>query len=52
MATESPFPEVHRIIADSDVDGMCAAVVLKKAYPDAEVHLLMLPSYGLVLLMR
>ena len=38
MATESPFPEVHRIIADSDLDGMCAAVVLKKAYPDAEVH--------------
>ena len=38
MATESPFPEVNRIIADSDLDGMCAAVVLKKAYPDAEVH--------------
>ena len=38
MATESRFPEVHRIIADSDLDGMCAAVVLKKAYPDAEVH--------------
>ena len=32
------FPDVHRIIADSDLDGMCAAVVLKKAYPNAEVH--------------
>lgn len=32
------FPDVHRIIADSDLDGMCAAVVLKKVYPNAEVH--------------
>ena len=32
------LPDVHRIIADSDLDGMCAAVVLKKAYPNAEVH--------------
>ena len=34
----SSFPHVRRIVADSDLDGMCAAVVLKKAYPDAEVH--------------
>ena len=38
MTSASPFPDVHRIVADSDMDGMCAAVVLKKAYPDAEVH--------------
>ena len=38
MTTESTFPDVRRIIADSDMDGMCAAVVLKKAYPHAEVH--------------
>ena len=38
MKSASPFPDVHRIVADSDMDGMCAAVVLKKAYPDAEVH--------------
>ena len=38
MTSASSFPDVHRIVADSDMDGMCAAVVLKKAYPDAEVH--------------
>lgn len=38
MTAKPSFPEVRRIIADSDLDGMCAAVVLKKAYPDAEVH--------------
>ena len=38
MTKGSSFPEVRRIIADSDMDGMCAAVVLKKAYPHAEVH--------------
>ena len=38
MTAKSTYPDVHRIIADSDLDGMCAAVVLKKAYPDAEVH--------------
>jgi len=38
MGAKPSFPDVHRIIADSDLDGMCAAVVLKKAYPDAEVH--------------
>ncbi len=38
MADKSSFPDIHRIIADSDLDGMCAAVVLKKAYPAAEVH--------------
>ena len=38
MTNGSSFPEVRRIIADSDMDGMCAAVVLKKAYPHAEVH--------------
>jgi oligoribonuclease NrnB/cAMP/cGMP phosphodiesterase (DHH superfamily) len=38
MVAKPPFPDVHRIIADSDLDGMCAAVVLKKVYPDAEVH--------------
>ena len=38
MVAKPSFPDVHRIIADSDLDGMCAAVVLKKVYPDAEVH--------------
>ena len=38
MTAKSTYPDVHRIIADSDLDGMCAAVVLTKAYPDAEVH--------------
>ena len=38
MASKASFPDVRRIIADSDLDGMCAAVVLKKAYPNAEVH--------------
>ena len=38
MASKASFPDVRRIIADSDLDGMCAAVVLKKAYPYAEVH--------------
>ena len=38
MTDKSTYPDVHRIIADSDLDGMCAAVVLKKAYPEAEVH--------------
>ena len=38
MTDMASFPDVHRIIADSDLDGMCAAVVLKKAYPNAEVH--------------
>ena len=38
MDVTDTFPLVHRIVADSDLDGMCAAVVLKKAYPDAEVH--------------
>lgn len=37
--TEKTFlPYVRRIVADSDLDGMCAAVVLKRAFPDAEVH--------------
>ncbi len=38
MTDTSSFPVVTRIVADSDLDGMCAAVVLKKAYPEAEVH--------------
>ena len=32
------LPEFSRIIADSDLDGLCAAAVLKAANPDAEVH--------------
>jgi single-stranded DNA-specific DHH superfamily exonuclease len=32
------LPEFRRIIADSDLDGLCAAAVLKAANPDAEVH--------------
>ena len=41
--SERPFraagiPEFHRIIADSDLDGLCAAAVLKAANPLAEVH--------------
>ena len=32
------MPEFSRIIADSDLDGLCAAAVLKAANPDAEVH--------------
>ena len=41
--SERPFraagiPEFDRIIADSDLDGLCAAAVLKAANPLAEVH--------------
>ena len=32
------LPDFKRIIADSDLDGLCAAAVLKAANPDAEVH--------------
>ena len=32
------IPEFNRIIADSDLDGLCAAAVLKAANPNAEVH--------------
>jgi oligoribonuclease NrnB/cAMP/cGMP phosphodiesterase (DHH superfamily) len=37
MTGDVMFPEIHRIVADSDLDGMCAAAVLLKAYPTAEV---------------
>jgi|TARA_B100001094_G_scaffold163389_1_gene158140 oligoribonuclease NrnB/cAMP/cGMP phosphodiesterase (DHH superfamily) len=37
MTDVDAFPEIHRIVADSDLDGMCAAAVLLKAYPEAEV---------------
>tara|TARA_Y100000766_G_scaffold112496_1_gene96462 strand:+ start:57325 stop:58320 length:996 start_codon:yes stop_codon:yes gene_type:complete len=32
------LPQFTRIIADSDLDGLCAAAVLKAANPDADVH--------------
>ena len=32
------IPEFNRIIADSDLDGLCAAAVLKAANPNAEVQ--------------
>ena len=35
---EAGLPEFNRIIADSDLDGLCAAAVLKAANPSAEVH--------------
>ena len=38
MTAKTLLPDVRRIVADSDLDGMCAAVVLKRAFPDAEVH--------------
>ena len=31
------LPAFDRIIADSDLDGLCAAAVLKSYNPDAEV---------------
>ena len=31
------FPEVHRIVADADLDGLCAAAILQRALPDTEV---------------
>ena len=34
---DGPFPEVHRIVADADLDGLCAAAILQRALPDAEV---------------
>ncbi len=34
---EAPFPEVHRIVADADLDGLCAAAILQRALPDTEV---------------
>ena len=37
MTGVDAFPDIHRIVADSDLDGMCAAAVLLKAYPGAEV---------------
>ena len=37
MTGAETFPEINRIVADSDLDGMCAAAVLLKAYPEAEV---------------
>ena len=37
MTGVDEFPEINRIVADSDLDGMCAAAVLLKAYPEAEV---------------
>ncbi len=44
MASSSPtlekagLPAFTRIIADSDLDGLCAAAVLKAANPEATVH--------------
>ena len=35
---EAGLPVFKRIIADSDLDGLCAAAVLKAANPGAEVH--------------
>lgn len=35
---EAGLPNFRRIIADSDLDGLCAAAVLKAANPEAEVH--------------
>jgi hypothetical protein len=34
---DAPFPEVHRIVADADLDGLCAAAILQRALPDTEV---------------
>ena len=34
---EALFPEVHRIVADADLDGLCAAAILQRALPDTEV---------------
>ena len=31
------FPEVHRIVADADLDGLCAAAILQRALPGTEV---------------
>lgn len=38
LLQEAGLPNFTRIIADSDLDGLCAAAVLKAANPDAEVH--------------
>ena len=34
---EVSFPEVHRIVADADLDGLCAAAILQRALPETEV---------------
>ena len=34
---KGPFPEVHRIVADADLDGLCAAAILQRALPETEV---------------
>ena len=34
---QGPFPEVHRIVADADLDGLCAAAILQRALPRTEV---------------
>ena len=34
---KAAFPEVHRIVADADLDGLCAAAVLQRVLPEAEV---------------
>ena len=31
------FPEVHRIVADADLDGLCAAAILQRALPGTDV---------------
>jgi hypothetical protein len=37
---EAGLPEFNRIIADSDLDGLCAAAVLKAANPSSHtLHL-------------
>ena len=35
---EAGLPEFTTIVADSDLDGLCAAAVLKAANPGATVH--------------
>ncbi|MGB1623077.1 MAG: hypothetical protein ACPHCZ_00010 [Candidatus Poseidoniaceae archaeon] len=34
---QASFPEVHRIVADADLDGLCAAAILQRALPGTDV---------------
>jgi len=37
IMAQASFPEVHRIVADADLDGLCAAAILQRALPGTDV---------------
>ena len=37
IMAHASFPEVHRIVADADLDGLCAAAILQRALPGTDV---------------